>query len=681
MLKFLHLFKKQRTILQLATGLFLVLISFILTGQFRTEKENYEHFQEKILSECNSLDAFSKKIATVISKKAITNWDLINYAKETNNEVHAQIFSNDSLIAWTENRANIILHILTNKVQGVFANDGIYLVHSNKFGEYHIVTYQKIRSSYSIRNSFLTETSSKAYESYNIKELTNSPSILNIKATDGSFLFGVKFSNKADYLDFKAFSGFFLFMVGLVFIGFALISYFSNARRIPVVIYQWVVIAVIVGFRAAFLLKFPAEFFNLPIFSPHYYASNWFSASLADAFLNAATLMLFSYFTLCQFSLKQNLLGIQAKNFDRFLIYYLSIIWLILLLFSRDLVSNSSFDFVFSNPFEISTEVIVGLFCTILLLSSLLAVMNRAFQLFDLARIRFYVVDLSMALPPAILINYLITNKLSLFLLVPAAIYFAYFLVKRFQVFTSSTVLIAVALTAMSLIFSVYLLKIVHEKEYAKRKMLLYAIESRNNDPLALANFLMQRDALQHDEKFFSIAQKRTESTENEIINYIKLNYFRGFWSQFTSNITICKPNDQLIIKPEGIETNCYDYFRQIEGVTSDTVNNLDFKSINSNQCLNGYVGRIIINEGTSEEFGIFIEFVTRLLSNDFSLPELFVDQRIIGELNLGNYSLARYTGTNLLAKTGEFDFPQILNQAFVSNENDFFSISALNFE
>lgn len=674
MLKFLSLFKRQRPIIQLATGLFLVLISFMLSGQLRTERESFKLLQAKILAECHSLENFSLKITRVISNKAITNWDLINYAKEYNNDVHAQIFRKDSVLAWTENRANIAQYILNKKIQSVFANDGVYLVHSNKVGDYHVVTYQKIRTSYSIRNSFLTETSSKTYESYNIEELTNSASILNIRATDGTFLFGVKFSNNADYIDFKAFSGFFLFLVGLVFIVFVLVTYISRAKRISIDIYQCCIIAVIVGFRAAFLLKFPTEFFDLPIFSPYYYASNWFSASLADAFLNAATLMVLTYFALYQFSFRQNLLGIQVKNFDRFLVYYLSVIWFLLLWFSRDLVSNSSFDFVFTNPFEISTAVIVGLLCTMLLLSSLLAVMNRAFQLFDLARIKLYLLDLSVALPPAFLINYLITNRLSFFLLIPAAIYFAYFVVKRFQVFTSSTVLIAVALTIMSLIFSVYLLKIVHEKEYAKRKMLLYAIESRNNDPLALANFLLQRDALQHDEKFISIAQKRIESTENEIIDYIRLNYFQGFWSQFTSNITICKPNDQLIIKPEGIETNCYDYFRRIEGVPSDTLNNSDFKSINSNQCLNGYIGRIIINEGTSDEFGIFIEFVTRLLSNDFSLPELFVDQRIIGELNLGNYSLARYTGANLLAKTGEFDFPQILNHAFVSNDIDFYT-------
>lgn len=671
---FLHLVDRTRPILLLAAGLVLISVSFSLSEHFKTNQSNLFSFQKAISEDSRNLKLVSDELASTLLKSRTEIDNLINFVKTTHAKADVLVYSSDSLIAWTENRAQIQLKSLNPAFQSVFANDGVYLVHSNKQGEYNIVTYKKVWSTYTISNSFLSETCPKSYEGFGIDKLTKSPTLFNIQSTEGKFLFGVRFANNQNLLDIKAFIGFFVFIVGLIFFLYAVIAISRLHVHFKGAIYDWGLVVFIFGVRAMFFIEFPAFLGNYPIFSPFYYASSWFSASLGDAFLNATTLVVLSYFILFQSSYNEQLFGVKAKNYDRLLSYYWALCWLLLLFFARDLVINSSFEFVFTNPFEISTEVIIGLICIIVLLSGLLAILNRSFQLYDLARIKLIVKDQSIILPASFIVNYLVTSSFSVLIFVPALISFGFYAIKRIQVFTSSTVFVAVSLTIMGLLFSVFLVKLVHEKEHTKRRMLLYAIESRNNDPLAASNFLLQRDSLIRDKKFLEMAKVLDDSTENEIVAYIRDNYFQGFWSQFSSNITICKPNDQLYIKPEGLESNCYEYFDQITGIQIDTTNSIAFKSINSNQCLNGYFGKILLNENTEQEFGIFIEFVTRLLSNDFSLPELFIDQSVVGELNLGNYSLARYSNANLLAKTGEFDFAQILNPIFVSHETEHFS-------
>lgn len=657
----------------LLLGVVFIMASVFLSGKFFTDQSNFIELQQRVQRDLIELETSADSTSRILLKHKVddTNWTKLLRLADAQH--HFLVYKNSTLFAWSENKGIVLEYSLPSYPRTVFANDGVYLVHATKAGEYQVFAYQRIMNSYKISNSFLSESLNENYSGFGIEELSKQPGRYNIHDSNGRFLFSVRFVQSKEYLEIKAFLGLFLFIIGLYFIVIALIRLFYKGKQVDSSQFSVLVIVFIAFVRALFFLKIPSFLFSFPIFYPYYYASSWFSSSLGDAFLNSLTILFITYFLVNQLDRSSKVFSIRQFNFDRFLVYYLTFLWNLVLLFTNDLVLNSSFEFVFSNPFEIATEVIIGLICIITMLSALIFSWQKSFQLFNPKRYKAYAVDYLLIFPAVFGVNYLINNDISVLLLVPLLVHLAFFVVKRIQVFTSSAVLSAVVITFISLVLSVYLYSLVHAKENSDRKLLLYAIESRNNNPLATSNFLIQKQAIERDTLLLAHGINFNDSTENLLVNYLKTNYFKGFWSQFNTNITLCQPHDNLIIKPEGRENNCYDYFNQIMGEQRNQSEPNDFGPLNTNQCLNGYLARIIINKGTSKEYGIFIEFATKLLSNDFSLPELFVDQRIIGEINLGNYSLARYMGANLLAKSGEFDYPQILNPKFVSHETENF--------
>ena len=179
--------------------------------------------------------------------------------------------------------------------------------------------------------------------------------------------------------------------------------------------------------------------------------------------------------------------------------------------------------------------------------------------------------------------------------------------------------------------------------------------------------------------KFIPVAE--TDTTffttvlSNDIMDEVAKDYMRSFlfdsvMNQYEVSLTLCTPELELEVQPEGIITDCKSYF--IEKINlndgEDLGNGLCFLDYNSlDPCYLSMIN-IVVHDTVVPERMLYLEFSKPIAPPGFGLPKLLQSSQ--NKLPL-NYSVACYCDSLLIYKYGSYVYPNYLS-GYKHYMNDF---------
>lgn len=580
-------------------------------------------------------------------------------------------YQNDSLIFWSTNHIPVPTYS--------FDEDFLFDVVKLKNGWYRLIKYKEgdllllglilIKSDFFINNEFLVD---KFQDEFHI----NDPCHLTFEkqeadylifSSDKRFIFGLSFpESHLKKLQYPLLSGA-LYFASFLFFLFAIYSlrYLQIFRK-----YTWLHLIIFSGSLAIvryinLIYKWPAVLYDLPLFNPSHYASSWWLPSLGDFILNAL-LILFSLILLFKY-LKtiriQNISSLQVYG----LIYGFSIIsagtaWIILEQI-RKLIFDSNIAFDLSNLLVLDVYSFLGFGIITILLIIYLSVIfffTRTLILLRkkrLVQIAFYAF---LAFAAVGLCQFMFTKIDPIMLLFPYLIFVSLLVVHTRKIKSLNFY----SLSPVTLLFTVYatylLFQFNTEKELEKRQMLAFKI-SEEQDHVAEYLFIEAQDKMKRDLLLKRMLFENDIFYPREFFERIAQNYFSGYWSKYILHITPFGAADyRLLSDSSRADPLLLDYENSIKSFGKLTASpNLFF--IDNNYGKINYLAKIEVTRQLPIGFErkvIFIEFISKMVTQVTGFPELLLDKSVTRPVDVGAYSYAIYKEGILNVSGGEYLYP-----------------------
>ncbi len=235
-----------------------------------------------------------------------------------------------------------------------------------------------------------------------------------------------------------------------------------------------------------------------------------------------------------------------------------------------------------------------------------------------------------------------------------------------------------ISIFVFSIITTAALYRFNQVKEQDERESLALKLSSEQ-DPIAEYLFLEIEKDLVTDSELHSIVLQDPYN-EHVINNYLTYNYFYDYWHNYDMQVTVCYPDELLLIKPENIEEECgYFFSSYINYFGKSTMSDYLFY-LDNNTGRDSYIARIpVFNDDEllslypeeTPDYYINIEFDSRYIPRDIGFPELLADESIDTKKDLLNYSVAFYKYGELTHRSGKYFFHNNLS-AYGDFEKEF---------
>lgn len=633
-------------------GIAIILFTITYLIELRFESHNFHYkttlkYNNKLLEleteRNNVIDSLIKCLPTDNYDIFFKRKDLLNLAADKN--IFLFIYFKDSLKFWNSNSVEIPEEILkkyyrkfnNSSFPADFAsmlNNGFYYIRIINKGEFIITGAILIKRNYAYQNDYLKNNFNQSLDISEDILLSEEKNDYNIFSRDNKFLFSIKFP----YLS-SAFSShqlmklipIILAIIATLICIFFISKAFFNDKLFSSMIF----ILLLLIFRwISFYYKIPELLYDSSIFSPIYYASSQLMRSLGDLVLHSTVLLLIIYKITCIENIKLYLKKWKsAKTIILALILIASFNQLYVYIL-KDIILNSNIRFSFSNVFQLTVHSFFALF---------------------------------------ILANFCIS----------------YFLIVRFFLsianckFNVNSWKLAMLFLFLFSAYSTFLINKYNDiKERVKRKHLAVKLAEKG-DPRAEYEFAFTRSKILSD-KFISEKIKYIDQDENEtqLKDYIQKNYFSGYWKAYNLQITFCKPNDSVMIKPRNIKMICKDFFQNmiIADFRQTLTPDLFYKSKES--VSNSYIAVLKFNVADHAGFtenNIFLELDSKFITKDLGYPQLLIDKRLNISANDQDYSYAKYKNNELIYRYGKYLYKSHLDSNS-SNTVDFLYFNKNNF-
>jgi len=338
----------------------------------------------------------------------------------------------------------------------------------------------------------------------------------------------------------------------------------------------------------------------------------------------------------------------------------------------RSLVIDSNLSFNLNNIFHLEPFTLVGLVVVALLLFSFLSASlmvsrrylhhNKAFVFIGVLLLSF-VISIPVCTWLDLSIGYL------LFPLIILAL--SYFLSASGRE-TFSLTFLFISLLLFSVFNTFFLNDINQYKENENRKLLAIKL-SEQRDPTLEYLFEELSSELSTDTVIIGYLSA-SKIVEDKIVERIDQLYLDDYWLKYDHQITICRPEDELLINPNNISVNCETFFGNTMkelGIETPSENLLFLDDGSGNNNYLGVLPYMIKGDDPDSRVTIFIEFFSKYAPKDLGYPKLLIDQQTSMEYkDLSDYSYARYSKEKLKLQIGKFFFP--INQKITASKKDF---------
>ncbi len=652
---------------------------------FNDSSEYYNDFQEVFLSKEKKLDTIISNVASIVSKNTVISvfdkdfdFDKSGYG--------ILIFDNDKLKYWS---SNIILadelNVQNIKEESIikFKNGWYYIKKYHVKSNVDIIGLMLIKNVYSYENEFIKSEYNDDFNfPSNIKLVVDKSAGKPICNSTKKYMFSLLDNENVQFNMSKKYLSALFYFIAI----FLCLIFIKNIlwEKIKTDYLKLIIIGLILFIVRCLMLKYriPAVFYDIDLFQPHHFATSSFIPSLGDLLLHS--IFLISFLNIFYFSFYPKIIIRNRKLKYLFAILLLLssfLLFLILANLFESLIINSSISFTIHKFFDLTVYSFIAYLIIILLLlvyylfSDKLIIILRTIISF-----REYVTIVTCTT--------LILTLLSYFYLhIDYLLIIFYFLIVifiglgryYFSIFKYSYTILMILLFSVFSVF--FILRNTKIKENETKKVLVVNLANERDQIAEMLLSSVDKKILK-DTVVRDLLRGYLEN-EGVILDHLRRKYFSGYFRKYDIQISICNPNDELtLLQDNSTEVvQCYRFFDDMlkDGGVYLSVSNFYFLD-NQNGSIS-YIGQFKYNKPEWEkEMSLFISLDSKSINEELGYPELLLNNKLLRQKTLSNYSYAKYRNGNLITKSGKYVYMLSLPLIW-DNKDEFQFVDEKNYE
>ncbi len=610
-------------------------------------------------------DKLGKIIGDVSEKVAVLpeNFDhpLFDLLKEYNQlfekeELSLLVARDNRAVYWSDPLTAFLPELQTAPEGLVRLQNGWYLLSRTNTGPYLVYGLILIKFNYQINNDYLKNRFASDFHIPDTYEVLfyNSEQSYPVVDQDKQFLFSLKPAGNSPFLYRDLYIPVMLYLVSLLLF-FVLLLRINNHlfHRYP--ISKLVALLLFLGSLYLFInhYRLPQALYLLDLFSPAHFAYSSYWTSLGEFLISSIFISFWSINFFRSFNLKTRL---KKEPLNRGILLFLCLaVSAIFFVAIRQamylLVMNSSISFAVFQVSEMNFFSIIGFFSIGLICLAFLLFTYRITQVFrkESGKFEFFTI---LALLTALLLLYLLHRwpsdgwYLGIFFLLIVSLGFV---VSKWGIITHRLSVMVVFVFVFALLVLFNLLKFIDVKE-EKMQQLMVVTLSEERDPVAEL-FLLDIDA---KIKTDTILIQLLDGYYRDVPDYIGDKYFSGYFREYDLQVTVCEPNDSLIVQPENEVRHCFPFFDKAIEDKGISIAGLNFFYLENMNGRITYLGRFewILKQKRAR---LYVELNSKMLSEGTGFPELLIPQHSKDNRIRNHFSFAKYNNGELVDRGGKF--------------------------
>ena len=585
------------------------------------------------------------------------------------------VYHDDSLVFWSDNSFKIPEKSDKIEQSLVFLQNGWYFIKSKHTGNKTVVGLILLKYKFNYENQFLKNEFPNEYHFPSCYMISKNGSVGGgeIHALNGLIPF---YLTKDKDLVCYGNAAYYISMVYL----FALLAILLCLRKVQQNLISkkaktWglfiLFLLLIMGYLFFIKVKFSIFYFSLDLFSPYYCSLSEFIPSLGEFFLLSLFTFFFSYnfFKDFKLSLKSDNTTFIARLVAGWgWLLITSAVFVIIFSIFRSLIINSIIPLNFSKIQHFTFNSFIGLISICLLMISVILLIQKVIcSIKDILNSYWQIAGLFVSLIVFLIAGFITGTGV---ILMPAVFFLIIGLTGilglRFG-FTPFNYLV-ILVFIMGVFSTLLLINTTHNKEMENRKVVAVSLGAER-DPVAELFFKELDTEIQNDQQIVEILKKGTFSDrdEDDIYDILRNKYFKGFWEKYDLSTVICHENSGLIVNNQE-KDNCFSFFNELLESEANPLGETGFAYLGSTAGRIRYFGVFyFLCEQDNTENGLFIELNSKIRYTQQGYPELLLDEELIRDMEIKNYSSAKYYKGKLISQSGEFPF----SLAFSDNANE----------
>ncbi len=652
-----------------------IVVTLVADYNNRTSQTKYvdsEEVRQILLKKKKQIDNDFIRLENILSDSSSIEKLFRDFAKNIrDNGIDYGVIEDNEFIFWSDNKIpyNKIISNFSPGIHNLI--NGWYWIHKKDYERYTIFGFILIKKNYSYENKYINDKFQEDFGLPSEAEIVFEPSKgVQVKDHRGEYLFSIE-PEKYRPEKTNAFSvagyGYVLIFIFLLFFLHELIRKKSRTS----LRWIWFLAAVLLLFIIRYItvsFGVPAALYRFPAFDPVYYASSSFIPSLGDLMLLLSSIW-FILFLFNRFYLSKGPYfnaGKTGKYSMHILLALVNIGWFIFshyLIYS--LIYNSSISITLYNFFNVTVYSLFALFSIFLVLVNyflLLHAFVRWVSFYSDRKIFLYgfIIPTIILSVPAFFIIYPI-QIVTLFFFLSACFLFVLFVLKYPLLHYTRNVLVIF----LSVLFLTYFTEYhTDKKEKQKRRILVTNLENERD---RTGEYLLSGiEAKINEDEVLQDYMKSHLENEPNIYDYLQNEYFNGYFRKYDLQVSVCDSVDELEVYQENATEiyHCYSFFEEMLQEEGIPLSNSNFYFLDN---LNGrisYIGLIHYKNG-KEGKTLYISLDSKLTNTQLGYPELLLDKELAQPGPLNEYTYAKYKSTQLIRRSGDYDFPMELTSVF----------------
>jgi two-component system nitrogen regulation sensor histidine kinase NtrY len=573
------------------------------------------------------------------------------------------LFLGDTLVLWTGNTVSPADFDAHKDLEIVFLGNNWSVKKERVSGALRMVGLIKIKNEYPYENVFLENGFQEDFRVPPGTRILPEPVESGYPVHDSwqNELFSLDFSGEPEYSLFQSQVSLLLYFLGIfLFLLYVrrLIRSISDRTWKNIGIFLAAVILILMD---AILMKIPVapNMAGMDIFNPRLFAASDILPSLGDLLITSFFVFFLVYIFYYEFRLGDKHKGrvfqvLQLVFFLALVLYFQGIA----LLF-RSLVVHSSISFETYRVLDISVFTFIGLFILAMHFAAFTLLLDKFFSLFRKAAsgrwLGLYVLAFGLL---SWLAGYLLPggpDPVLIILIMGVAGIIAIVRSSGRVPMRYSTYILLIFLFS---VISVYQVRRYSNEKRHNEKLVLAVDLSAEHDPVAELLLKNMEAELEGDQELAYLIHEGY--TDHLVIDdYLRGNYFSGFWEKYDMHFTLCSPYDSLYVEPF-IDTwyPCYQFFEELYADSRFRIPGSRFYFVdNINGRISYFGGFTYYSADSTQEASLFLELDLRLVTAELGYPELLLRDRPRKGFFTQDYSYAKYSHGQLITQNGNYSY------------------------
>ena len=669
-------------ILSLLTG---VVVEYFVSHTYE-EKINIERFNEDLNSQRTELNNILKRCVNDIEKESYGQFVQASFKNLTKKldgtGYYVFAFRNGNLEYWSDNSfiVNSWEHSNDSLQPVAFVNNTWVVYEKQNIGDVLLIGFIQIKKEFPFENKFLKNSLNPVFGINEDLKVSTIPidGAYHVLDKDRNFLFSLEPMEGYHLIESHGWLPSFLYALSIIalLIGFSNFMRVVSIKRKNLMLLFFAMILVVIRFGMMYF-KFPHVLYALDLFSPDAYASSVILPSLGDVLIDSIILFFLVVLIYREYTTLPDLRSSSRKW--KYLLTWIAISYIFSVFnvfIARSLIIDSSISFEIYNLLDINYQSILAFIILTLVFASQFFVFDKTILIlrhwfsYRIVFVIFLVLELLTFIGATFYFDW--DEYYSIVFVVLSFSLLLYFRHSR-KKFGFAKYILLLFLTTVY--FTAFTLHFNQVKSLNKRKVIAVGL---SNERDLVAEMLI--DDLQNklsEDRIVSELSRKPMDKRTEIFQYLRENYFYGFWSKYDLQATVCSSFDNLKIEQTGEFFGCFSYFNNIATEQGIKIPGTDFYFIDNDNGRISYLGILMFKPKLMDSLftRLFIELDSRLISQELGYPDLLLDRKM-SEANVAKkFSYAKYRNGKLLTRNGSFDYRLSLNTKKV-NVGEFYSIT-----